>query len=215
MATTDINPNFITAAAVSKEQLRVQLQHIKDSLLAIEAVNNAQGTATSTLDAAQDYKRLSAPVLAAAAASVTMQLPTGYNRYMVEWIDVRGVADGTIGCRLSTDGSTFYSGASDYGGCCLDVNAAGVAASNPGGNALTLCSSQGAAKPGSIGKLFMPFGRNAIKFESCFHRADDVRQRRDGFCATPGTNNLAIQFFCNGGVNNLAIGSTFVVYGAS
>lgn len=198
MATADINPEFITAANVSKEGMRQQLRHIKDAL--------------SRLDALNPWQVVDTVLLLAPANSVNVDLPNGFNRYRIEFQDVRGTADGILHMRMSSDGVNFYVGGGDYDGAHIDVNVTGTQAGNPGGTPeLSLTVVQDSEKPGIFGSIEMPFTRNQGVFTASCHRPDNLRQLRQGCFGTAGTNNVAAGFLINGGSTQFAGGSSFTV----
>lgn len=223
MASTDINPNYITSSAVSKAATRAQLQFIKDCIVALEADVTALEAADVSLDGRLDtaetnittaltgWRRLSTTTLGSAAASVQLSLPNGYSDYIVEFQALSGVADAVPQFRTSQDGSTFHT--SGYDGHAFDHNATGTAVSAITGNAIGLFGVNllAGASVGAFGQIRFVGTRNSGDFSVHGIRADVLRGSREGFFAGPGSNNIAMQMFLSGGAVNMNAGSKFDV----
>lgn len=216
MASTDINPNYITSAAVSKAATRAQLQFIKDCIIALESDITALEAADTALDARLDvvetgWRRLSTTTLGAPASSVQLSLPNGYSDYIVEFQALSGAADATPQFRTSQDGSTFH--ISGYDGHAFDHNATGTAPSAITGNAIGLFGVNllAGASVGAFGQIRFVGTRNSGDFSVHGIRADVLRGTREGFFAGPGSNNIAMQMFLSGGAVNMNAGSKFDV----
>ena len=95
MASSDINPNFITSAAVSKEATRQQFQNVKDAIATVEARAAVVETG---------WKRLSTQTIPGTTLEVRCDMSIAYERYRIDWRGLqRTLLDScSCVCRMTT-----------------------------------------------------------------------------------------------------------------
>lgn len=201
----DIDPNVIGSAPVGKEAMRQQLRNIKDSIAALEQQN-----ANTTYP----WVRLSHQVLAVSAAFVNVAMPPGYNRYRVEYQNLRPVGvPKSMFMRFSTNGGiSFITTVGQYDGNTLEWNTSGVTPllAHDVSGAIAFSGIQQHDTSGAFGAFEFTGDRLGCEFSCNYITTGGVRNSRRGWFGLGGSANM-LQFFCSGGTPNLAVDSTFTV----
>lgn len=195
----DINPDFITALPVSKQEMRNQLQHIKNLL--------------NDLSAASGWRILSSQFVSVAAGEVRFSLPPGYSRYRLDFQDVRFAVDGVLCMRMSTnDGASYIT--SGYQGNRFEYNnsTSGAASGLDGGStAFNITGIQLAAQIGAYGTLDFVAQRNVFKGDVVYITSSAVRNHRLMNGAYPAAEVNNVVFFPQGSTTTFAVGSRFTL----
>lgn len=198
----DINPDFITNLPVSKQEMRNQLQHIKNVL--------------QTLQQGQGWNVLSTQYVAVPTGAVAVQLPDGWLRYRVEFQDVNCAADFSLVARLSEDGgTTTISTTTTYLGSIHEFNSTGntqFAAKTGDDTAVNITGTQLALQQGAFGHLEFVYQRNYFTWESNYITTGGAFNKRRGVCqCTTGDETNAIVFFPYGQTTTFTAGTMFKV----
>lgn len=190
----DINPSYITAAAVSKQETRNQFQYVKDAIAAVEGYNG--------------WKRLSTQTIVTPALDVRCNMPTGYSAYRIEISNIQLASSGQLFYRGSNDNVTYAT--TNYDGVCSDTSSASVATFNTGSGSVALTANVNNVPPLITGILEFDTPRNTCFFRTHFvQAAGSIRILRNGACAH-SVAALWVQFFITGGAIAMNSG-TFTV----
>jgi hypothetical protein len=193
----DINPDFIGTTAVSKQEMRNQLQHIKNIL---QNVQTAQGWAVT-----------SSHFLSLAAANVIVPLPDGYSRYRVEFQDLRANTDVIFGMQLMENNqATLVDASSSYYVPTFEHNQTTGSYSDSIGTAgawVRLTGIQLTGTTGAFGAIDFVYQRNQASYESHYITTAGVRNSRYGRIHAPTPTNVdGLVIFAEGGVAQLQPG---------
>lgn len=197
----DINPAFITSAAVSKEATRNQFQNVKDAVAAVEGRAGA-------LEGYYGWRRLSVQNIVGTTLELRCDLSVAYERYRIDFRGLQCNAAGQLQMRVSNDNTTFAS--TNYDGVCQDCTATASANFNTGSTIVSLTGTTNNSYPMIVGFVEYDASRLQARFETHWLSNTSVRTMRKGVFGHAMQANY-VQFFWNGFAASFNAGTFTVI----